>query len=43
MLEPQTDISFGDNGEAKLYKVLDYIESIVIGRNLESNMPHVST
>ena len=37
-LDLQTDISFGDNGEA-----FDYIKSIVIGRNLRINMPHGST
>ena len=32
---------FGGNGEAKLKNFAEYIESKVIGSNLELNMPHV--
>ena len=39
-LDIQTDIIFAGIDGAKF---LDYIESIVIGRNLRFNMPHVTT
>ena len=37
----QTDIFFGGNGGAKLKKFLDCLKSIVIGRNLIIDTPHV--
>ena len=39
----QTNIIFGGNVGAKINKYLDCIKSIVIGRNLRINTPHVFT
>ena len=36
-----TDIIFGSNGGAKINRFPDYIENIVIGRNLRSNTKHL--
>ena len=42
-LDLQTKNIFGVNGEAKINKFLDYIEILVIGRNMECNTPNVRT
>ena len=39
----QADIIFGGNGVAKVNKSLHCLKSIVIGCNLETDMPHVFT